>query len=219
MRATFEVGCGSVSRLMQLLRMNRNVARRARKDHRRSARIFHCVCRRDIALLVLAVLFGCAHAEDQRVDAAQYFLASPSHENLAWEAMDFAEAERAYRGPQREIMTFFTSCRLQTKSPRVLARQLTTGVAVRNWKRRESVMVAGYSGWLQEFEIDAPGEPRTMKTVTIVANKCSYDWVLIAGKTFPAAVEAFDAWWSSLRLGDVSSAPSVESSNPVERRP
>lgn len=204
---------------MQSLPMNRNVEIRARKDCAKSMRILRCAPKHGMALLVLVVLLGCAHSKDQRVDAARYSLAPPSRERVIWEEVDLAEAELAFRGPQHEIMTFFTSCKLEAKSPRVLARQLTTGIAVRNWKRRESVTVAGYGGWLQEFEIDAPGEIRTMKTVTIVADRCSYDWVLIADKTFPEAVEAFDVWWSSLRFIDASSSPSLESPKSAESRP
>lgn len=155
------------------------------------------------ALLVLmSTALGCAQWGGERVESAQhaYLLAEPSRERVAWEAVSMPDAELAFRGPNHEVMTFFTNCKLETQSPRVLARQLTTGIALRAWRQRDPVEVAGQSGWLQEIEIDASGEVLTMKTVTVVANKCSYDWVLVAGSTYAAAVASFDGWWSSFRF-------------------
>jgi hypothetical protein len=38
-------------------------------------------------------------------------------------------------------------------------------------------------------------------TVTVVARDCSFDFVLASSDPSGDAEEAFDAWWSSLRLG------------------
>ena len=40
-----------------------------------------------------------------------------------------------------------------------------------------------------------------IKTVTLVLDDCSFDWILVAAGPFEAAEAAFDDWWASFHLG------------------
>ncbi len=154
--------------------------------------------------LALGVLTSCAQFGGGRETRAplSYLLDSPSRAGVVWEEVVLEDAELAFRGSQHETMAFFSSCKIEARSARTLARQLTTGISPTRWQRRESVTVAGREGWLQEFEFEISDRKRTMKTVTVVANRCSYDWVLVAGSTYDIAVESFDGWWSSFRFAE-----------------
>jgi hypothetical protein len=39
-----------------------------------------------------------------------------------------------------------------------------------------------------------------VKTVTLVAGDCAFDWILAAREPIGSVEEAFDAWWQSFRL-------------------
>jgi hypothetical protein len=53
---------------------------------------------------------------------------------------------------------------------------------------------------VQTFDTLHDGTPVRVKTVSLVAGGCSFDWMLASAGGFAAAEPAFDAWWQSLAL-------------------
>ena len=153
------------------------------------------------ALLAVALGAGCAGdlalgEEGYRHRRHGYTVGVPEP---AWERVNVAGATLAFhRG--RETMSLQSRCGRPVANPAVMARQLVIGIEDRRLRQAGPVTVDGRDGWTQTFDAGAEGGPVRVKTVTLVAGRCTFDWTLAGSKDFAASERAFDAWWQSFHL-------------------
>lgn len=119
-----------------------------------------------------------------------------------WSRVSLEGADLAFRGPRGTAMSLASRCGTPLAAPRVLARHLVIGVEGRRALGGESVEVGGWPGWLERFEVEEDdGEVRRLCTLTVVADGCVYDWLLVTPSPPDEGLdEAFDRWWSSFTL-------------------
>jgi hypothetical protein len=62
--------------------------------------------------------------------------------------------------------------------------------------------LAGRKAWTQTFDTLQGGAGVRVKTVTLVLDRCTLDWILAAGgsRPFEQAERAFDSWWQAFRF-------------------
>ena len=123
----------------------------------------------------------------------------------AWERVSVDGATLAFRRG-RETMSLQSRCGRPVATPAIMARQLVIGVADRDLRQAGPVTVDGRDGWVQTFDVRGEGGPVRVKTVTLVAGRCTFDWTLAGSVDFAVAERAFDAWWQSFRLAPDSVA-------------
>lgn len=119
----------------------------------------------------------------------------------SWRPLALEAADLAFSGPGGARMSLGSRCGIPLATPAVLSRHLVIGVRQRRLLAEGAVTLEGHSGWTRTYEIEFESRPRYLKSVTLVAGRCVYDWVLIAGADSQEAERAFDRWWSSFRLG------------------
>ena len=83
----------------------------------------------------------------------------------------------------------------------MLARSLLIGVDQRVLRQSGPVAVGSLQGWSQVVDVEESGRVRRLKTVTLLAERCSYDFLLIAGDDFEGLEPGFDAWWGGFETG------------------
>jgi hypothetical protein len=161
------------------------------------------VLRATVLWLPLAIAAGCASpvervADEYRHHGHGYTIAAPAP---PWKPTKVEQATLAFRGPANEGMTLKSRCGRPVAGPQMMARHLLIGIE-REIVEARPVPVAGESGWLQLVDTDdGAGHPLKLKTITLILDGCSFDWVLAAApELFPAAEPVFDAWWQSFRL-------------------
>ena len=123
-----------------------------------------------------------------------------------WEEVRVEGAVLAFRWSGRGTISLQSRCGRPVADPAVMARQLVIGVKDRTLRQGGPVVVAGRSGWSQTFDTVHDGAAVRVKTVTLVEDRCIFDWTLAATGSFEAAEPDFDAWWSSFRLSAESVA-------------
>jgi hypothetical protein len=81
-----------------------------------------------------------------------------------------------------------------------MAQQLRIGL--RGLRRLDAgpVVVDGRDAWRQTFEAGAPPASARVTTVTLVAGRCSFDWILVAPGPSPAGEATLASWCASFRL-------------------
>ena len=116
--------------------------------------------------------------------------------------MDVERAEFAFQDGRGGSMTMLRECRGAAR-PALLARQLRIGIERSSDAVTDShaLELNGDPGWAQTFQVVEGGRELLVRTVTLSADLCAYDWVLVgAGEAERDA--AFDLWWSSfVRVG------------------
>jgi hypothetical protein len=85
-------------------------------------------------------------------------------------------------------------------SAELMARLLVIGFRDRELVAAGPVSVDGRGGWEQAFDTSSEGSAVRVKTVTLVAGDCAFDWILAAREPVGSVEQAFDAWWQSFRL-------------------
>jgi len=118
----------------------------------------------------------------------------------SWKRGELEGAWLAFRRPGPQTMTLQVHCGRPITQPAIMARHLTLGIRDRVTVQAGPLQVAGGDGWSQTFDTHADGVPVRVKTVTLVAAPCVYDWTLAAAVAFEDAERDFDAWWASFRL-------------------
>jgi hypothetical protein len=166
------------------------------------------------ALLAVSALWGCAAAPLVAIDGgfrhAQhgYRIGLPPSASAPWERVEVEGSDLAYRRPGPIWMTLSSRCHVPISRPQILARHLRLGIPEHTVRQSGAVEANGLSGWQQVFDATPDDTLVRIKTVTFVANDCAFDAVLSARDEagFEEAEPAFDAWWSTLRLDETSSA-------------
>ena len=89
----------------------------------------------------------------------------------------------------------------------MLARESeSTGITSLTWEVAEDPF---FDDIVSSGSVDAT--PDTDGTVTVVADACTLDWVLVAAGGFEDAEPDFDAWIASFRLPDAPELAGAES--------
>ena len=131
-----------------------------------------------------------------------YTIGQPPEVEPPWRRLAVRGSVLAYTRGDSAVMSLRSSCRRPLAEPEYLARHLLIGLPEHVLRQQGPLEVAGLVGWGQTFDtLDAErsGAVVRVKTVTLVAGRCSVDWILSARQGFEAAEPAFDAWLQSFR--------------------
>jgi hypothetical protein len=158
--------------------------------------------------LLGAALIGaaCAGSPMSRVEGGyrhgrhDYTIAKPDGPGEAWERVRVEGAALAFRRPGPESLSLQSRCGRPVAAAAFMARHLVIGLPERTLVAEGPIQVAGREGWAQTFDTVQEGVSVRVKTVTLVAGGCSFDWILATAAAFEPAEQAFDAWWGSFRL-------------------
>jgi hypothetical protein len=153
----------------------------------------------------LAAALGCAGPfavtdAGYRHRQHDYAIAAPDGSGPAWERVEVEGATLAFRRAGPDTISLVSRCGQPVAAPQIMARHLVIGVPDRTEVASGPIQVAGRSGWVQRFDVTHGGLVVRVKTISLVADGCSFDWMLASSGGFEAAESAFDAWWQSLRL-------------------
>ncbi|HXK26176.1 MAG TPA: hypothetical protein VMS55_26170 [Myxococcota bacterium] len=131
----------------------------------------------------------------QRKDGLSF--AEPEPGTPPWQRVEIDDTLAAWERPGGARITVQAECHRKPPSPQVQARSLLIGVERKELRQSGPVAVGPWPGWSQEFDVGEPERPLHLKTVTLVAQDCTVDFLLLAGDDFEAALPGFDAWWKS----------------------
>jgi hypothetical protein len=161
-------------------------------------------------VLGLPLLLGCASGPFV-VDGGR--LVHPRHgfsvdvpERPPWEPVSL-DAAAAFRTDGSARMSLQSGCGRPVAEPRIMARHLVIGLPERTLRQAGPVYVGDWPGWFQVFDTLHDGSAVRVKTVTLVAERCTFDWILSARSGFETAEPSFDAWWRSFEF---AAAPEAE---------
>jgi len=155
--------------------------------------------------VALAVFTGGCASDVRRVDGAfSHARHGYTIEALGpdWEAVDVDHATLTFARAPSETMSLKSRCGRPVAKADLMARHLLIGLDPREVVTSEPVAVDGRDGWLQVVRTEREGRPVWLRTVTLVAGGCSFDWVLATARRASPAEADFDAWWGSFRLAE-----------------
>jgi hypothetical protein len=118
-----------------------------------------------------------------------------SYGSPRWERSRVDGAVLAYHRPGA-LMSLQATCGRPLAPPKILAWHLMIG-SKRTLRASGPVTVGLVEGWTLTFDTLQEGVAVRVKTVTLVYDRCSYDWILSAQRGFEASERSFDAWWQS----------------------
>ena len=154
-------------------------------------------------LLGLPLLLGCASrpfvVDDGRLVHARHGFSVGVPERPPWEPVSLDEAA-AFRGEGAARMSLQSRCGRPVAAPQIMARHLVIGLPERTLRQSGAVSVDDWPGWYQVFDTLSDGAAVRVKTVTLVAERCTVDWILSATGGFERAEPSFDAWWHSFEF-------------------
>ena len=158
--------------------------------------------------LAIPALWGCAASPLKAVDGGfvderhGYRIGLPPDASPPWRAQEVEGSLLAYERPGPSRMTFSSRCGVPLTRPQLLARHLRIGIPAHVVRAEGPVELGSLSGWQQVFDADASGGAVRVKTVTVTANGCAFDWVLVArdAADFERAERGFDAWWQTFAV-------------------
>jgi hypothetical protein len=155
------------------------------------------------AAAILALLFGAGCATDiaRKGSVYQhrrhgYTIGVPeSH----WEPIGVDGAVLAFRSAEGDFMSMMSRCRGTAAPAALLARRLLIGLDERALRQAGPVLIEGRNGWGQVLDARFENRAVRIKTITVVADACVIDWVLVSPGDFAVAERSFDGWWSTFR--------------------
>jgi hypothetical protein len=155
--------------------------------------------------LVLAPAGGCAGPLSEveggwRDGRYAYTIGRPDGPGGAWERIEVEGAVLAFRRGAGETISMQARCGRPVASAELMARHLVIGLREREIVAAGPLVVDGRAGWAQSFDTRSEGVEVRVRTVTLVAGDCAFDWVLAARGPVEPAEAAFDAWWQTFRL-------------------
>jgi hypothetical protein len=153
-------------------------------------------------------LWGCAASPLAPVDGGfvderhGYRIGLPTRAEPPWRREKVEGSLLAFERPGPIRMTFSSRCGVPLTRPQLLARHLRIGIPAHVVRAEGPVAHASLEGWQQVFDADAARGAVRVKTVTLTANACAFDWVLIAREAsdFESAERDFDAWWKTFAV-------------------
>jgi hypothetical protein len=117
----------------------------------------------------------------------------------AWTRAPVEGAELAFRDPSGAWLSLSSRCGIAREEPRVLVRRLATGLPARTLVREGEVRLDGRPGWSQTWRTRLGDVERELEAVSVVADGCVYDWVLVSAPGPASPDESFEGWWRSFR--------------------
>jgi hypothetical protein len=120
--------------------------------------------------------------------------------DAAWHRIDVEGAVLAFRRGAGQTISMQTRCGRPVASAELMARHLVIGFRDRELVAAGPVAIDGRGGWTQAFDTGSEGATVRVKTVTLVAGDCAFDWILAAREPIGSVEQDFDAWWQSFRL-------------------
>jgi hypothetical protein len=158
-------------------------------------------------------MLGCASGalvvEDGRLRHARHGFSVALPERPPWERVS-VDAAAAFRTEGATRMSLQSRCGSPVADPRIMARHLVIGLPERTQRQSGPVSVGSWSGWFQVFDTLHDGVAVRVKTVTLVIERCTFDWILSARSGFEAAQLSFDAWWQSFEFDAAAAAGAGE---------
>ena len=160
-------------------------------------------------MLFALALWACAGSPLDPIDGGWrnarhgYWIGNPPASDPPWEPEEVEGSLLSFQRPGAAIrMTFSSRCGVPLPAPQFLARHLRIGIPANVVRESGPVQIGALAGWQQVFDADAEHGAVRVKTVTVVANGCALDWVLIGREAggFEDAVHDFDAWWGTLAV-------------------
>lgn len=130
-----------------------------------------------------------------------YRIAAPDGPGASWQRVSVEGATLAFTRPGPETVSLVSRCGKPVAEPQLMARHLMMGLRERTMLVSAPLVVEGRKAWTQTFEMERDAGRVRVKTVTLVAGGCTFDWILASAGSFDLAERAFDAWWQSFRLG------------------
>lgn len=118
-----------------------------------------------------------------------------------WERLKVEGTVLSYRRRGPNTMSLQSRCGKPVASPQLMARHLVIRLPERTLVAAGPIAVDGRNAWTQVFDTAQRDTTVRVKTVTLVARDCTFDWVLASSGDFEGAEVDFDAWWGSFRLG------------------
>jgi hypothetical protein len=118
-----------------------------------------------------------------------------------WKRVNVKGAAIAFSRSGPNTMSLQSRCGRPVASPQLMARHLVIRLPDRELVSAAPTLVDGRNAWSQVFDTPGEGVSVRVKTVTLVALDCTFDWVLASSGGFAAAESDFDRWWESFRLG------------------
>ena len=164
-------------------------------------------------VLGLPLMLGCASSplvvEGGRLVHPGHGFSIDVPERPPWEPFS-VDAAAAYRTGGSARMSLQSRCGRPVAEPRIMARHLVIGLSERTLRQSGSVSVGGWPGWFQVFDTLHGEAVVRVKTVTLVAERCTFDWILSARSGFERAEPSFDAWWRSFEFAATPAAGAGE---------
>lgn len=165
-----------------------------------------------VALLSLACENGPVRRVEGRLEHSRhgYSIADPAvspAQGAKWSPIELERAELAYTDGRGGSMMMLRECRGDA-APVLLARQLRIGIEGSSDSVTDAhpLELRGDAGWAQTFAVIEDGRELWLRSVTLSAELCTYDWVLV-GAGDAGREASFDRWWSSfIRTGALRAA-------------
>lgn len=161
-----------------------------------------------VGALCAAWLVACAGGGDLVATNGRYqhryegfSVPDPAVADPAWRRIKMRRTQLAYEREGGARLSLYSECDRTPTTPQVLARSLLIGVESRVLRQSGPVAVGSWQGWSQIADVEEGGRVRRLKTVTLIAERCNYDFLLIAGDDFEALEPGFDAWWGGFESG------------------
>lgn len=153
------------------------------------------------ALLGSSLALGCAGetlvTRDGRLRSERDQFSVDTPARPPWTPISVDGALAAFRAPGPAFMSVQSRCGRPLASPQIMARHLEIGLPERMLRQSGPVGVGDWQGWSQVFDTLEEGAVVRLKTVTLVAGDCTFDWILSARAGFEDVEPSFDAWWRS----------------------
>jgi hypothetical protein len=121
-----------------------------------------------------------------------------------WSRVDVQGADLAFRGPDRAAMSLMSRCGRPVTELPFLGRHLLIGLSERKLLYEGEVELGGRRAWTQRYEASLEGARVQLKFVTLVHERCVYDWALVSPRDLEAVESSFDAWWASFHLAEAT---------------
>jgi hypothetical protein len=160
-----------------------------------------------LSLCGLAALSLCGCANDLARSGGRYVdtkhgfaFAAPEPGEPPWRPARVERTLAAYTRPGGTQMSVQSECGRRPPSPQVQARSLLIGVGTRVLRQSGPVAVQATEGWSQILDVEEGSRVLRLKTVTLVTQDCTVDFMLIAGDDFESAEPGFDRWWASFEV-------------------
>ena len=129
-----------------------------------------------------------------------FSFAPPAAASPPWQQVHMADALAAWERPGGARLSVQSECGRHPPGPQVQARSLLIGVEKKELRQSGPVSVGPWPGWSQLVDVGGEKRPLHLKTVTLVAEGCTVDFLLLAGDDFDSAEASFDHWWPTFEM-------------------